>query len=180
MLMNGEVEKYKPRFQLQPDVSVIDAVRKGMLAHPKKTDAAALVAGINPRAYRLIRKLLILSEQNLPLDDKDAIKHALTIIEHTRGVGGQVEKLLQDVMERNWLKRKENPHAIKQRMRRFDKTILHIQESCESSAELRIPRELASADVIHAIASLSASIEMIGRLMRRLAGETLEDKETGK
>lgn len=152
-------------------MSVADAVRRGMAEHPRQSNLGAAVAGIDQRAYRFIKRLLVLSEQNLPTADKEIILSALDEIEKNRiitaayrSAGAVVEKY----------SRRESSYTVGQRRLRFDKTVANIGVTCESTGELEIPRDLTQKAVNEAIASLSASIQQIGLLIRRLTGETTE------
>jgi hypothetical protein len=49
--------------------------------------------------------------------------------------------------------------------------VLTIREGCETTADMILPHDITNSDVSKAIASLSASIELISRLLQRLVGE---------
>lgn len=158
-----------------PDgLSVTQAVKVGMDLHPAKAVLASAVAGIERGNYSFIRKLLILSEQNLPAADKEAIRDALSEIDKERMVARVVRLSVGPIIDKYWLRKKESSSAISKRRRRFDKTVMNIGITCESANELKIPRELSQADLNKAIASLSSCLQHIGNLISRLAGETTE------
>jgi len=174
MLLPALNSEYPKRMKKIPNgLSVTQAVKAGMDQHPKRSDLAAAVAGMDQRNYRFIRKLLLLSEQNLPTADKESINSALSDINKELMVAKAI-KLVGPIVDKYWLRRKESSFAVSQRRLRFDKTVMNIDVTCESASELKIPRELSQSDLNKAIASLSSSLQHIGNLISRLAGETTE------
>lgn len=155
--------------------SVIELVRKGMQQYPKQGANAARLVGLNWRVFAFVRQLLILLDRPLSMSDRDAVITALTVVEKDRQFR-PARRLVIKILDREFPSRRdrrelETPHVIKKRMLRYDKTLMHIRESCESTVDMEIPRGLKPHDVKEALTSLAVSVELLGRLMHRLIGD---------
>jgi transposase-like protein len=172
--VNGvEFKNRGARFNISPEKSVIDEVKEAMRVFPERAAEAAKSIGINKDNFSFIRKLIVLSERPaLSRDDKEKIKNCFDFIEKERQVTG-IKQLGGDIIARNWIKRKDPNYVITHRRERFDRTVMAINESCESTIEMALP-EINKEDTMKAIGALSRSIELISKLTRRLIGEAEE------
>lgn len=153
------------------DRSVIEAVKTAMKEHPKDTESAAKSIGIDVKVYRLIMKLLTLQEGHIPHHHRETIDRALKLIEQTKRAA-KARALTSGLIKELWQK-KDDGKSWK-REKRFSQTLISISESCETTKDMEIPRDLSPAAAREATATLAGSMELIARLMRRLLGEEID------
>jgi hypothetical protein len=164
-----------PRFRTEAP-SIIAAVKSAMERFPRNIDAASKDIKMNQGNYAFIRKLLIIQQDpTLPRDDIEALESIMARIEEERRTA-EVRESGEALIEKYWRKRKERPTIVNRRRRRFDQTILSIRESCATIDDMPLPKELNREDVTDAITALTASIERVSKLVRKLVGGIEEER----
>jgi hypothetical protein len=154
--------------------SIIVAVQEAMECSPKHQEDAAKLIDMHKESYSFIRKLIIIGQDPLlPKEDREKLDGVFTAIEKDRSLA-HVRVPGRDLINRHWQKKKEPSYVVNHRRRRFDQTIVAIREGCESTSEMTLPRDLKREDISDAISSLSMSIELISKLVRRLTGGSSE------
>jgi hypothetical protein len=170
-----------PKHDLLFGKNIIDEVMRGMSAHPKQPGVAAKMIGMDRDGFAFIRKLLILRDQHITQQDKSVIEHALDKIEQERGIKS-VRRMVAPVLARLWHARSivgviDLSTKAKKHQARLDSTLLAIRESCESTRDLKLPRNLTPDDARKALTELAVSSELIAHLIRRLLGDGEENGE---
>ena len=137
-------------------------------------------------SYSLVRQLLLLLESHISNDEKDQVRRAIADIDSS---GFWTKKIwlvdcpsveaasliVKKYVKRGRLKLSKDKTGHQQIQRRLETTLIHIRESCESTADMEIPIDLSPADAKKAIATLARSTGHISRLIRRLSGENEDD-----
>lgn len=163
----------RQKLQIPESKSVIAEVREAMRAFPKHSHEAAKLISMGNANFLFLRRLITIYDKSfLPREDKEAIDACFEYIEKNRRVGG-IRRIGQEIIAKhlNGRWRIVRSHAVSHRRKRFDQTVLTICESCESSVNMELPDDVSKDDVLKAIGSLSKSIELIGKLVRRLVGD---------
>jgi hypothetical protein len=146
-----------------------------MACCPERQYEAAKLAGIGYESFVFIRKLLILKDQHIPQQVKAIIAEALDSVEKTRKIK-HAEKMAGALIKKYWIRGKDG--KAPKRQQRLDQTLITIRESCETTVDMEIPRDLSPQAARDAVVTLVASQELISRLCRRLLGDETGD-ETG-
>lgn len=154
------------------DSSAVEAVRQALAAGHPSLAAGAHAIGLDHAAYSFIHKLLTLRGQHIPQRHIDLIDRALAQIDRQGRISSEVRDLTRETLGL-WRHKKDD--NLPRRQRRLDQTLINIRESCESTRDMEIPRDLSPAAVQEAIKQLAASGELICRLTRRLLGEETSD-----
>jgi hypothetical protein len=157
------------------DQSVVEAVAKGMQEFPRNQDAGAKSIHISKQGYAFIRKLLILRDRpTLAKADRNMVNHCLQIVDDEHRIA-PAKHAAGDLIARCWIQKKGPVYKTTAIRRRFDQTITTIRESCAATTDMKLPAELTKDDAAETIGSLSASIELIAGLMRKLVGDITEE-----
>ena len=157
------------------DQSVVEAVAKGMQEFPRNQDAGAKSIHMGKQGYAFIRKLLILRDRpTLAKADRNMVNHCLQIVDDEHRIA-PAKHAAGDLIARCWIQKKGPVYKTTAIRRRFDQTITTIRESCAATTDMKLPAELTKDDAAETIGSLSASIELIAGLMRKLVGDITEE-----
>ncbi len=165
--------------RVPPDKTITQAVKDAMASEPANIVRAAKLAGVDGHRYAFIRKMLLLSEQQIAREDRETLGAALVTLDRDRSLHNVDKAAVEEIFSRNWRRKKDSSYVIKRSMKQFDATLLNIQESCSLLVEdvLIIPRGLTNAQRDDAVVLLARSSGQISRMIRRLLGETEERQD---
>jgi hypothetical protein len=152
--------------------NIIETVEQAMATFPKRQDDAARSIHMHKDNFSFIRKLILIGRDPLlSREDREKLNECFRVLERERRIV-DITEAGRDLIERRWIKRKESPYVLSHRRKRFDQTIMAIRESCESTSDMMLPRDLERENIADAISSLATSVELISKLMRKLVGGT--------
>jgi hypothetical protein len=157
------------------DQSIVEAIAKGMQEFPRNQEAGARLAHISKQGYTFVRKLLILRDRpTLAKADRDMVNHCLQIVEVERRIA-PAKHAAGDLIARCWIQKKDPGYKMNAIRRRFEQTVTTIRESCAATTDMKLPADLTKDNAAETIGSLSASIELIAGLIRKLVGDITEE-----
>lgn len=156
------------------DDSIVAKVDATMKQRPWPTlRDASKAAGIGYSSYRFINRLLTLKTKNLPDQQKEKVERALASIDKTRSTS-KAQSMMNEIIKEFWPKTptpRKQKRVDKKNNKRLDQTLIHIRESCETTRDMEIPKDLSPRAAKEAAATLAESTVLIGRLIGRLLGE---------
>lgn len=162
------------RFLIPMDKSILAEVKEAMRAFPGNAALAAKSINMGESSFRFIRRLVTLEARpSLPCANREVVQKCLSLIESERQLGS-ARKIINGIAIQPDLK-KDRSYIVNTRRRRFDQNLTAINESCESTIEMELPKDINQDETLKAIRTLSRSVELIGKLLQKLVGGNTDE-----
>jgi hypothetical protein len=163
---------------LEPAKSIIERVRLGMSAVAKDQHVAAKISGITYVNYVIVSRLIHIAENSLlNSEDRNIIQECFDAIEHDGKIRESVKQKIAAVINEHWIRRKDAPYVIARRRKRYEAALMTIYESCESTANMELPKDLNRDEAFDAVGQLGKSMTLLGKLIQRLTGSESSEEE---
>jgi len=164
-----------PTLNIPADKSVVKEVQEAMRAFPGDSKAASRSINMGSDNYTFIKRLILINDKPfLSREEKATIKRCFDFIESERRIR-PIKTIGDNVIKRHWNTRRESNYTVAHRRKRFDVTVIAINEGCESTVNMELPDNISEEEVAKTLGSLARSIELLGKLMQKLVGEGVND-----
>lgn len=129
--------------------TVVSRVWQAMAANHTSTTRASKSVGVHAALYRLVRKLLILQDQDvLNEQEREQVHKALALSNQRKFT--EAELTVKEVLRKHWHfgsrvgtlveQQKLDRRIVKKQKERFDNTLFAIRAACTNNEEMVIPK----------------------------------------